>query len=175
MHSARSWSTICHFTECNSGFSLHKETVRSAVGLRCWMNLLFCQRGHGAYGGRLNQLFVGGNISRDTPQATDRAGRGTGCLVTPLHVPTEHPLGRRTLLAEHCSFMSKGHNYRLLKSLISRQSQSDSFGIQRYHISHQSTPEQNEHCSACRWGDRFSVSLSKWTNKCICTVFVMNY
>ena len=55
---ARCWCTICHLTECNSGLSLHKETMRSAVVQR--MRLLFVQGGHEAYGSKLNRVFVGG-------------------------------------------------------------------------------------------------------------------
>lgn len=41
-----------HWAECNSGFSLHKETMRSATEQR--MNPLFYQGGHGAYPDCLN-------------------------------------------------------------------------------------------------------------------------
>lgn len=57
-----------HLTECNSGLSLYKETMRSAVVQR--MRLLFVQGGHGACGSKLNQVFVGGSISRDTSSLT---------------------------------------------------------------------------------------------------------
>ncbi len=49
-----------HWAECNSGFSLHKETMRSAVEQR--MNLLFYQGSHVAYPDSLNQPFVGPKI-----------------------------------------------------------------------------------------------------------------
>lgn len=45
---ARRGRTICHLTECNSGLSLHKETMRSAEVQR--MRLLFVLGGWGSWG-----------------------------------------------------------------------------------------------------------------------------
>lgn len=45
---ARGGRTICHLTECNSGLSLHKETMRSAEVQR--MRLLFVPGGWGSWG-----------------------------------------------------------------------------------------------------------------------------
>lgn len=50
--------TVCRFAKCNSGFSLHKDTMRSAVVQR--MSPLFDHMVMGACGRKLNQVSVQG-------------------------------------------------------------------------------------------------------------------
>lgn len=68
---ARRGCTICHLTECNSGLSLHKETMRSAGMQR--MRLLFVQGGHGAF--RKHAAEPGLSISSLTTDRTLRVAR----------------------------------------------------------------------------------------------------